>query len=206
MPSTIFSRVLGLRLHLIRVGEDLALRGHDVLRNVVPADPLRRRRGDVHGDLARELGRAAAHLDEHAELVRWWMRVALDPAAVDGLETGGADDGDVLAELAGQLQPLLLELLRCAWALGLDGLQHLLCEGEELVVVRDGLGLAADGHDRAAPALVADPVADLPLGRLAAGALLRARDAALAEDPLRGLDVSVRLLSARLQSIIGAPV
>src|SRR5262249_9497756 len=62
-----------------------------------------------------------------------------------------------------------------------------------LVVVRDRLGLAADGDDRAELAVVGDAVADLALGRLAAGALRGPRHPALAEPAPRRLHVAVRL-------------
>src|SRR6266511_2570104 len=59
---------------------------------------------------AREALVAAADLHEHAELVRGWMDVALDDAAVDGLEAGAARHDDVLAELADELLAFLFQL------------------------------------------------------------------------------------------------
>jgi len=78
---------------------------------------------------------------------------------------------DVLAELGCELLALLVELLDCSGALPLHRLEHLDGEGEELLVVRDRLGLGADRDDDAELAIVGDAVADLALGRLAAGAL-----------------------------------
>src|SRR5215204_1002248 len=54
----------------------------------------------------------------------------------------------------------------CIRAVRLNGLQHLLRELLERLVLRDGLGLAADGDHRSRAAL--DPVADETLGRGAA--------------------------------------
>ena len=66
----------------------------------------------MHRELAPEVVIAAAHVHEHAELVRRRVDVRGDGAAVDGLEAGRAGDGDVLAELRGQLDTLLFELRR----------------------------------------------------------------------------------------------
>src|SRR5947209_6068797 len=70
----------------------------------------------------------------------------LDHRTVDGFEPRRSRDDDVLAELGRQLLALLVELLDGVGALPLDRLEHLDGEGEELLVVRDRLGLAADGE------------------------------------------------------------
>ena len=76
------------------------------------------------------------------------------------------------------------------------GLQELLGVGEEVVVVRDGLGLAADRDDRAD--VVAHHHADLALARRAVGALRGGRHALLAQQ-LDGLvEVAVGLLERAL--------
>ena len=100
----------------------------------------------MHRELARQNGVvAAAELDEHAELVRGRVRVRGDEPAVDGLEARATDDDDVLAELGHQLDALVLELLLEAFdALLVGNIEHRLGERLELVVLRDGLRLAAD--------------------------------------------------------------
>jgi len=152
----------------------------------------------VHRELAAELRSTAAELDEDADLVPRRMRVAFHDRAVDGREPGRAGHDDVFSELAGERHPLLIEALLRPDALGLDRLEHLLREREELVVVGDRLGLAADGDDRAALAVVGDSVADLSLGRLAPSALGGAGQALLAQQDFRALDVAVRLLERAL--------
>ena len=52
--------LLRLRLHLVRVLEDRALRGQHVSRHVVARRPLGRSERDVHRELTRELLRAAS--------------------------------------------------------------------------------------------------------------------------------------------------
>jgi len=110
-------------------------------------------------------------VEEHPELVRGGVGVAVDHGAVDGFEPRRSGDNDVLAELGRELLAFLVELLDCSGALPLHRLEHLDGEGEELLVVRDRLGLGADRDDDAELAIVGDAVADLALGRLAAGAL-----------------------------------
>src|SRR5439155_13638054 len=192
------ARLVGLREDLVRVREDLALGLHDVVGHVFPADPLRSRRRDVHRDLPGDVARAATNLHEHTELVRRWVGVPLDQPSVDRLEACGARDDDVLAELAGEHPPLFVEALGSVGTVRLDGLEHLLRERKELVVVRYRLGLAADRDQGPELALVGHAVADLALGRHPARALLRARHAALAQEPLGGFDVAVRVLQRAL--------
>src|SRR5213076_1198849 len=105
--------------------------------------------------------------------------VAVDDGTVDGFEPRRSGDDDVLPELGCKLLAFLVELLECSGALPLHGLEYLDGEGEELLVVRDRLGLGANRDDDAELAIVGDPVADLALGRLAAGALRGAGEPAL---------------------------
>src|SRR5206468_8096191 len=89
-----------------------------------------------------------------------------------------------------------LELRHGLGAVGLDGVDDALGEGQELLVVRDGLRLAADGgHGRDR---LAEPVDDLALRRLAAGALPRRRKALLAQELLCRVQVAARLLERAL--------
>ena len=86
----------------------------------------------------------------------------------------------------------------------LDGAQRRCRELLELVVLRDRLGLAADADDRADGAV--DDVADEALGRLAARALAGRRHPALAQERAGASRSPSVSSSARLQSIIPAPV
>ena len=195
----LLTRLLGLRLHLVRVRVDLPLGSDDLIGNVLAADPACPwGGGDVHGELARNLVRAAPNLHEHAELVRRRVRVAVDDGAVDGLKPCRPRDDNVLAELGRKLLAFLVELLDGVGALPLHGLEHLDREGEELLVVRDRLSLAADGDDDPELGVVGDPVADLPLGGLAAGSLGCARQPALPEQGLCGFEITVRVLQGAL--------
>ena len=146
-----------------------------------------------------QLRRAAAQLDERAELVRGRVRVALHEPAVDGDEARRREDDDVLAELwPPSSTRSLSSVADGVGAVRVDDVEHLLREREELVVLRDRLGLAADGDHRAARPSSATRVADLALRRLAAGALARLGHPALAQQPLRGLDVAAGLLERAL--------
>jgi hypothetical protein len=80
----------------------------------------------------------------------------------------------------------------------LDRLEHLLGEGQELVVVRDRLGLTADGDHRALLRVVVEAVSDLPFRGRAVRALGRAGHTLLAQQANGGLDVPVRLLQRAL--------
>src|SRR5262249_18456017 len=95
----LLTRLLRLRLHLVGVREDLALRRDELLGNVLAADPPGIGPRDVHREVPRQLFGAALDLDEDAELVGRWMDVGTEPAVDDGLEPGRPGDGDVLAEL-----------------------------------------------------------------------------------------------------------
>src|SRR5215210_702031 len=186
----LLARLLGLRLDLVRVRIDLTLGADDVVRDVIAAHPLRSRGGDVHRQEAAEVRITPAHLHERAELVRRGVHVAGDDAAVDGLEARGAHDLDVLAELGHEVDALLLELVEGVGALRIGELERLLGEGEERLVVRDGLGLTADPDDRPLLRVVGERVADLALRRLATGALRGPAEALLAQELLRSLEVA----------------
>src|SRR5207247_1031351 len=95
-----------------------------------------------------------------------------------------------------ELDPLVLELGGGVRPVFLDGVDDPLREGQELFVVRDGLGLAADRNHRRDR--VAEPVDDLSLRRLASASLARGRDTLLAQKLLRGLDVAAGLLERAL--------
>src|SRR5689334_18721215 len=106
----LFAGLLRLRLHLVGARVDLTFLRDGFLGNVVAPHPVRLHRGDVHGELARQIVGAAAQLQQHADLVPRWMRVRSDLRPVHGLEAGRTRDDDVLAELAGELRTLLLDL------------------------------------------------------------------------------------------------
>ena len=107
-----------------------------------------------------------------------------------------AGDDDVLAQLAHQLEPLLVERRDRVGTLLVHGAQDLLGERLELVVLRDGLGLAADAEDRADGAV--DDRADEALGRRAVGSLAGRRHALLAQERAGGVEVATRLLQGTL--------
>ena len=148
--------------------------------------------------------RVAAAVDQHADLVRRRVHVSGEDLVLLGLEADGAAHDDVLAELRRQLDALVLELVGRLLAVLSTASRTRSSEDEELLVVRDRLGLAADGDHRAVRVVEVDR--DLALGRLPAGALRRlarpfSRRYFLAAS--RSPPVSS---SARLQSIIPAPV
>src|ERR671924_1292573 len=192
----LLARLLGLRLDLFRVEEHAPLGGDRLLGHVLAGDPARVVPGDVHGERPGELRRAAAEVDERADLVRRRMDVGRDAGAVDRDEARRTGEGDVLAELRDELDALVLELSLGADALRVHELEHLPREGLELVVLGHGLGLAADGDHR--PAVGVDVVADEALRRLAARALARLGHALLAQDALRRLEVAARVLERAL--------
>src|ERR671933_2589456 len=99
----LLARLLRLRLHLVRARVDLALGPHDLLGHVLAPDPARLRPRDVHGEAPPEVGRAAADVDERADLVRRRVGGGGDGRAVDGGEARGARHRDVLAPLRDEL-------------------------------------------------------------------------------------------------------
>src|SRR5829696_7726036 len=190
-------RLLGLALQLVRVEVNLPLGLDRLGGHVLLAQPLGRGEGDVHRELAGELRGAALELDDHADLVRRRVRVGVDDVAVAGLVALRADDDDVLAQLGSDVDAVLLERVDGVCALGVNRLEHLLRELLEGLVLRDGLGFAADGDHRSGPAL--DAVADEALGRGAAGAFRHLRHALLAQERARGVEVAARLLERPLR-------
>src|SRR5262249_34712154 len=83
-------------------------------------------------------------------------------------------------------------------SLRLDELERLLAERLELLVLRDRLGLAADGDHRAAGVVVSEAVTDESLRRRAVCALRGVRHALLAQQDDGRLHVSLRLLQRAL--------
>ena len=148
----------------------------------------------MHRELPCERLVATVEVDEHADLVRRRMHVGGDRAAV--VVALGTGDDDVLAELAHQLHALLVERRGRIDAVRVDGTEHALGERLELVVLRDGLGLAADADDRADAAV--DDRADEALGGRPVGALAGLRHALLAQQGAGGVEIAVRLLQRPL--------
>src|SRR5215211_650099 len=185
-------RLLGLALELVRVEVDLPLGLDRVRGNLVLRQPLGRRERDVHGQLPGELLVAAIELDDHADLVGGRVGVGVHDLAGAGLVALRADDDYVLAELCAHVDASLLEPLHGTRAVRVDRLEHLLRELLERLVLRDGLGLAADGDHRPGP--VRDPVADEALGRGAAGALGDLGHALLAQERAGGVEIAAGLL------------
>src|SRR5205823_6138238 len=167
------AQLLGLVLHIRVLLVDRALGGELLRRDLVDRSVARRGERDVHRQPAREGGIATADPDEHADLVRRRVHV-----------------------LREQLALPLLEPSRRLGPTGLDRLEDGLVEGQELVVLRDGLRLAADRHEDAERAR--DGGEHLALGRLAPGPLVGGGHAALAKEALGRLEVAVRLLERAL--------
>ena len=104
--------VLGLREHLFRLREDLALGVDELLRNFVPRAVRRAREGQVQREAARRSRVAALCAHDRADLVRRRVDVEGDRLAVRRLHALRADDLDVLAELRSERDPLVLERRR----------------------------------------------------------------------------------------------
>src|ERR671922_841331 len=189
------ANLLRLRLDFLGALEDLAF-GLELLRRHLAARLVARgRERDVHGQLARQL-RRAADLHEHADLVRRRVDVRADGFVALALEAGRAADGDVLTDPADELDALVLELLGGVGPIALDGLEHLLGEREKLLVLRDRLGLAAHRDQRAS--VLRDPREHDPFSGLPTRAFAGLGHPALAQEPLCGLDVTARLLEGAL--------
>src|SRR5204863_2111134 len=103
---------------------------------------------------------------------------------------------DLLAKASDELETLLLEAGGGLGPVRLDGFQDRFGEVEELSRVGDGLRLAAQRDEDAD--VSGDRREHLALGRRAAGLLARGRDALLAQEPLRRLDVAPGLLERAL--------
>src|SRR5215213_1161420 len=189
-------RLVGLPLELVGVEVDLLLGLHELRGYVVLRRPLGRGERDVHRKLACELLGAARELHEHADLVRRRMGVGAEDLSAGGLVALRAGHDDVLAEPRGQLDALVLELRDRLRSALFHGLEHLDAERLELVVLGDGLRLAADRDHR--PSVALEAVADEALGRRAAGALGGGGHTALTQEGPCGLEVAVRLLQRLL--------
>ena len=172
----LLARLLGLRLHLVRVRVDLALGGDD-------ARPGTSSRAIHCGSQRRRCASRACARDRASPPRSCRSTPSLFAGGCAYAEmsrrrpprSGRAPTTTMFSpSLRRQLDALLLELGLGADALRVDGVEHVLRVREELVVVRDRLGLAADRDHRALRAVVGEAVADLALGRLAAGALRRA--------------------------------
>src|SRR5215204_3782422 len=186
-------RVVNPRLleqHAARLGREETLPQH-------PLDDLLLRLLGLALQLVRVEVNLPLELDDHADLVRRRVRVGVDDVAVAGLVALRADDDDVLAQLGSDVDAVLLERVDGVCALGVNRLEHLLRELLEGLVLRDGLGFAADGDHRSGPAL--DAVADEALGCGAAGAFRHLRHALLAQERARGVEVAARLLERPLR-------
>src|SRR5215207_4004844 len=192
----LLAMLLGTGLHLGELLEDLGLGRQVLLGDLAAVSIQRRGEGDVHRKQPSDLGRPLRS-DEDADLVRRGMDIGGERLVIALLlEARSTPNGDVLTDLADERLPLILELLDGARAVPLDLLEYLLGKGEELFVLRNGLGLAADGDERAH--LLVDPRQNNALRRLAARALACLRHSALAQELLRGVDIAFRFLQRPL--------
>src|SRR6478609_1966817 len=101
--------VLGLREDLVGVREDLALGVDELLRHLVARAVGRPGERQVEREAAGRLRIAALGADERTDLVGRPVDVVRQQLAVARLHALRADDLDILAELGGQVDPLLLE-------------------------------------------------------------------------------------------------
>src|SRR5918994_76808 len=189
--------LLGPGVHLRELVQDLELGRQILRRDLVSVRVQRCGKRDVHRQEAPDLrGPSGSH--EHPDLVRGRVDVGGKRFVVALLfEARCTRDDNVLAELAYELLPLVFEVVDRVGALTLDGVEHCLGEGAELVVVGDGLGLAADGDERAD--VVGDSGEHDSLGRLTTGALSGLSHAALTQEPLGGVHVAFGLLECPLR-------
>ena len=88
----------------------------------------------------------------------------------------------------------------------LDFGQHVVDQLLKLVGARHEIGLAVHFDERAGRVVVGQAVSDQAFAGGAAGFLGRARQAALAQDGVRFLEIAVRLREGALHSIMPAPV
>src|ERR687895_524524 len=101
------------RLHLRELPEDLELGRKILLRDLVAVRVERRRERDVHRQEPGDLGRAPG-ANEDADLVRRRVNVRGERLVLAlFLEPRFPADRDVLAELADELLPLVLQLVDC---------------------------------------------------------------------------------------------
>ncbi len=186
--------VLRLREDFFRVGEDLALGVNQLLRHLVPRSVGGACEREVQRKAAGRRGVSALRANECADLVRRAVHVVRQRLAVARLHPLGSGDLDVLAQPRGELDAPWLEL-RGAPRRRRTRRQHLLGKRAELLVLRDGLGLAADRDDRPTFSCTRSRPA---LGRLATGTLRRRRHAFLAQQLDGFVEVAVRLLERAL--------
>ena len=170
--------------------ENVALGCDLVLGHLFAGDESWIREGDVHRDETREV-RRALRPHEHADLLRRRMDVRGEHLVLVRLEARSADDLDVLADPGDEVDALVLETVDGVRAFLLDGVDDLLGEAEELVVLGDGLRLRADGDDRAVRVL--DARDDAALRHLAAGTLGRGRKALFAQELCGLVEVTLGL-------------
>src|SRR5581483_9744169 len=147
--------VLGLALDLVAVREDLALGGDELPRNLGARSVRGAAERDVQRQLACDAGLASPDLEEDADLPRR-MDVGDERLASLAPQAARADDLDVLAEAAGELDPALLEDVERVLAAVVHLAQDVLGELAEVLVLRDGLGLAPDRDDRAVSVVLLD--------------------------------------------------
>ena len=119
--------ILGMRLVGLALvaGDGLeggALVGDHVRRHVVAPQVLRPGEGDVHGDVVRQLGAAAGHLDEHGvdAASALDVHVAVEDVAVGRLDAHDVAELDLLLERDLQLLELRRPLGDGICALGDD--------------------------------------------------------------------------------------
>ena len=159
----------------------------------------RRKRRDLHRHVARELGRSALELDEHADPRAVHVRadVAL---ALDELEAAHVD---VLADLRDEIEPTFLERAplrreaisasRLAGRLSSTTLGDALGEAAEVVVLRDEVGLGVDLDERVTARALVALEHDAAFRRDARRLLVRLRLALLAQQLAGGIEVAVRV-------------
>src|SRR5687768_21048 len=101
----LFAMLLGPRLHVGELREDLPLGLQILLGDLAAVGVERRREGDVHREKSRNLRRAPC-FHQDADLVRRRVDVRGDHLVVPAFEAGRAGHDDVLAELGHKLLAL----------------------------------------------------------------------------------------------------
>src|SRR5262249_11793450 len=131
-----------LRAHLLRLAlyvgplpVDRALGGELLLRDLLGGSVAGGAEGNGLSDPSSDRRGSSPQLDQDADLFRRRVAVLREQLAL-GVQPSRAADLDLLAELADELETLLLEALGSLGAAGLDRLQHRLGEVEEFT----GLG------------------------------------------------------------------
>src|SRR5439155_12097722 len=119
-------------------------------------------------------------------------------AALGGFEAGCSRDDDVLAELADQRTPLVLEGLDRILTVRVDRPEDPDPDALDLLVPRDRLRLAADADDRSDSRFVVDDEAHEPFGRRAIRPLAGRGHPTLAQERAGRVEVAVRLFQRAL--------